>query len=282
VAAVEALEPSGGEDEKHKVVLRNGKVLHGLQFFNQYQQAMTEPNLIRAKGVCGFLLHEGPRKWENIPKSERLRAVAELVWEFKDDDWTWGYSHPIFEDMVRKTVRENNRQVNSLRLAARTPGSHRAGPVVKLEPSAVARTGLSHDQEGDLEGSRMETPIRTVKVEEHSEVHAEEPFPFTPGHLHIARYMCGLNVSEIKTWEEISPSEKYHALMLLSEGFEYTGWDSNVYEQLLKRLIEDCNDDLRDLHAPVSESSMVAIKPEVAIQPENVSNHELPQRARSS
>jgi hypothetical protein len=269
VVAVEALMPSRDEDEKHKVVLRNGKVLNGLQFFTQYHQAMTEPNLIRAKGVCGFLLHEGPRKWGNIPKSERLRAVAELVWEFKDDDWTWGYSHPIFEDMVRKIVRENNRQVNNHRLAARTPSLHGAAPVVKLEPSTGAATGLSHDQEGDLQGCREDTAICTVKLEEHSEVHAEEPFPFTPGHLHIARYICGLNVSEIKTWEEISPSEKYHALMLLSEGFEYTGWDSNVYEQLLKRLVQDCNDDLRDLHAPVWESSMVKIKPEVAIQPEN-------------
>jgi hypothetical protein len=150
VAAVEALESSRDEDDKHKVVLRNGDVIHGLQFFTQYQQAMAEPNIIRAKGVCGFLLHGGPRKWGKIPKSERLRAVAELVWEFKDDDWTWGYSHPIFEDMVRKIVTENNRQVNSLRLAGRTPGLHRAGLVVKLESSTVAGTGLSHDQEGDL------------------------------------------------------------------------------------------------------------------------------------
>jgi hypothetical protein len=63
--------------------------------------------------------------------------------------------------------------------------------------------------------------------------------------LLFARRICGLNFTEMKSWEQIAAAQKYRALLLLSEEFEYTGWGTDIYEQLLKRIVKESNHEHR-------------------------------------
>jgi hypothetical protein len=249
LAAAEALERSLDEDARAETSLvpRPQPVTSHVHKNARSQHAMEKSNLIRARAFCGFDFNGPRRRWANISKAEKTVALRKLDREFQGEDWAYGKLASIFLSVLKKLVSDNNRRL--------------------LREGRSATTSIDFlECDRSVPGDRAHLPVATALPEEIPEVLEEEPFPFKAGDLLFAKHICGLNIAERKSWEQIAPTEKYRALLLLSEEFEYTGWGTDIYEQLLKRIVQESNQEHRPRDTALEGHS--AVKGQIAVKAE--------------